>query len=478
MSQRWPEFVAPVAGLLIGFLILHGPAPGDGAESATANKSAKRDKGSSSFSSPGWTVREDVALQDLEDYVPESGRRFAEGVVAISQSTTEELASFWQVLLAEEPTDNILRILVMLRWLELAPTQAMKVATESSYESQAWNMWGRVDPNSALAAAEKAGRSQLRAVVIEIAGDDPRRAMKLLERFPDLEVKRAIHRGLAKHEGYEVALEYDFQINSLGLWASSHPRDAINWATDHQDLLKKPRDWERLANHLYEADPTYLDEVIARLPPDNDARRALESHLISNLAQSDPERAIALREEGAHSRYVLASIGKTIAPNHPERSLALFRDLHDENPLHAAQAGDWIRELIAHGDPAALANIAAESNSRALPRIADRWMWQDRSGFGEWAASRPAEERDQHYRQLTEATLESNMELHHPDIYHEAMSWAGRVQNEETRQTAIRYAVLSWRENQPESAEQSYQSGGWNAEVRAIYEQLSENPER
>lgn len=74
--------------------------------------------------------------------MPNRARRLAEIAMAVGSASPGDLATLWSNLAKERPGDYQLKHLVMMRWVELAPQQALEATLGSKDEFYTWRCWG------------------------------------------------------------------------------------------------------------------------------------------------------------------------------------------------------------------------------------------------------------------------------------------------------------------------------------------------
>jgi hypothetical protein len=284
------------AGWLSGFLIHRAASPAEvktAAPPEIPRQSGAREPVVEKFTAPGWGLREGIGLAELRTTAA-GARRTAETAMWLTQAGAEDIADWWPALSAESPQDQVLVDLVMVRWMALAPLDALKIVQGTSEEFRAWWSWGKVNAGDAVREA-KARRPGFLWRVMQGAGlADPQLAMRLAEENPALAypaVLVAIKDGL-KDQGWQESLEYQFSDSTLQSWSRYEPKQALDWALANSRKLENST-WEELVDRLGESDPDHLDRLIESLPSGK-VRELILIAQVGRLAASDLDAAFAL----------------------------------------------------------------------------------------------------------------------------------------------------------------------------------------
>ncbi len=190
--------------------------------------------------------------------------------------------------------------------------------------------WARLDPEAALAAVQSVDSKSLRnSLVHSIAStwgrSNPREVLDSLDLLPENARDAAMSSALtalaqtapeeaanlmANMDGGEYQLMTAFQVMSV--WANKDPLAALEWVLNNPDV--EDQRTTLLPSILYQVasrDPQLAFDI-ALQQPIGENQIGLEAQVLSNIAYSDIEKALALLSqvrEGPTLAYALNSVG-------------------------------------------------------------------------------------------------------------------------------------------------------------------------
>jgi hypothetical protein len=186
----------------------------------------------------------------------------------------------------------------------------------------------------------------------------------------------------------------------IGAWARQSPDDALRYALANANRLDA-RVFQQMAQSLAQSEPERALAMMDQLPPDH--RPEWLTGLAQQLAQNDPDRAIELigryRGQPAYAA-AYGAVAQSVARTDPPRAAALLRDAPVGNAAQTTSSYMTVASQWARTDPAAAADWAlgigdANARTMALNQIAQGWAQTDAPGAERWMRGMaPGAERD------------------------------------------------------------------------------------
>lgn len=329
----------------------------------------------------------------------------------------------------------------------LALAQTPGFAAQPDFEREVWRRWGELDPDAALArAATLDGIERARAAqgLLAAAEGEPDAVGRVAERLaaePDQRTRSAHLEDLASADpaaavayvqGLESALQRRQAAAHLGLLLGRNGLDAADrWAARFRQPELR-RAFERAAAQAAaEVDPAgTLERLLAADgSPDNrerlasafqavaagDVRQALEwfekiddpaqrravaRTVAAQLAQADPEAALAWaqKHDGSLDNRLYSIVISAIAETDPELALAQAKSAGSRWQRMAAFA--TLAERVSESDPRRALQMAESVDDRELrrmmlQRVAMSWMQSDPQSALDWVLSADFGNRDE-----------------------------------------------------------------------------------
>ena len=342
------------------------------------------------------------AIELANSYTNARRRRLAGGSIlrAISELAPHRLEQVASTLTDHHRVDQYkANVLTSLASVDpyAAAEQALAVSGSQRYRSihSVGSVWGRTAPEQALLYAENIPERNLRdtflnAVIKRWVSDDPEGAVQALLSYDNPVGRRsALSVGLASLAATEPeqALLLADQLNAseranayqsiFAGWANTDVRSAAN------ALSMVPTQYagmNLLSQVAYQYASQHPDEALVwmeQLPPEQ--RRFVGSQVVSVMAQSDPETALAyVTGTDAQNPQQLMQVLDQIARNQPQIAANYVKNLPDgtqRDQMLLRVAGNW-----ADQDPdAALAWVSSIDPAKAqgvlrtmVPRLAMR----------------------------------------------------------------------------------------------------------
>jgi len=451
------------------------------------------------FTRPAWGISGGLELADLMA-MPAGLLRKTETALWLGRARPDELAEWWPALVAEKPQDWALLDLVMIRWMELAPHEALELVAGTPEEFRAWLAWGRINPRLAAREAEARGSGFLWRVLQGAGYGDPITARELIAEYPAFAypaVTHAIQDGL-KNLGWLESLEFGYSGETLQSWAAHEPEKAFEWALANATKLDEET-WARLAEALHESDPGRFSETMEKIPS-GVLRQRLMLAQVKFLAARDPEAAISqARAAGSPAlrNHLLATLGPDLTLRDPRRSLELFREFLDSGGTSPgmrvirpngssftgssdARGQEWLGSLVKQ-DPQTVYELTREvgivrEGVDMHQQARDLWLGQDRKGFAAYLhAQPPGEDRDDAFINAARSIEQRShgIQAPVPETMTEVMDWLSAVEEAPRRELQTSTMIGEWLRRDAASAAEFFRNGGpATAEQRAIYSKV------
>jgi len=452
------------------------------------------------FTSPAWGISGGLELADLMA-MPAGLLRRTETALWLGRARPDELAEWWPALVAEKPQDWALLDLVMIRWMELAPHEALELVAGTPEEYRAWLAWGRINPRLAAREAEARGSGFLWRVLQGAGYGDPITARELIAEYPAFDypaVTEAIKDGL-KNLGWLESLEFAYSGKTLESWAAHEPDKAFEWALANATKVNEET-WARLAEALHEGDPGRFSEAMEKFPT-GALRQRLMLAQVKFLAARDPEAAISqARAAGSPEQrnHLLATLGPDLTLRDPRRSLELFREFLDSGgtsrgmrvirPNGSSFTGssdyagqEWLRSLIKQ-DPQTVYELTWEvgvvrEGFDMHEQARNLWLSEDRKGFAAYLHGQPAgEKRDDALINTATSIVQHSHGVRAPPVGEtmtEVLEWIAAVEETSRREVQTTQMIGEWLQRDAASAAEFFRNGGpATAEQRAIYSKV------
>ncbi|HEX7062780.1 MAG TPA: hypothetical protein VF200_12465 [Woeseiaceae bacterium] len=340
------------------------------------------------------------------------------------------------------------------RLAELDPLSALALAgtpgfaAQPDFEREVWRRWGELDADAALAyAATLEGMERARAaqgLFAAAAGAEPEATMRIADRLdadPDNRTRSLRIDDLASGDpaaavayvrGLESALERHRAAAHLGLLLGRNGLEAADrWAARFQEPELRRAFEDAAAQSAAEVDPAgTLERLLAaegakgnrsRLAAafgavaardvqqalqwferidDPGQRRAVARTVAVQLAQSDPEAALAWaqKHDGSIENRLYAMVIGVVAETNPELAIAHANGL--ENRWQRMAAFGTLAERLSENDPQRAAQMAdsmddRELRSMMLQRVAMNWLQSDPQAALDWVLSADFGNRDE-----------------------------------------------------------------------------------
>jgi hypothetical protein len=455
------------------------------------------------FTTPGWGLSGGLELADLMA-LPAGMLRRMETAMWVGRARPEELAEWWSALVAENPQDWGLLDLLMIRWMELAPDEALAVVAGTPEEYLAWMAWGRINPRLAAREAEARGSGFLWRVLQGAGYGDPVTARELLAEYPAFgypAVKNAIQQGL-KNLGWLEALEFAYDGKLLESWAAHEPEKAYEWALKHDAKISQET-WRNLgANHGN--DPDRFNKILETIPS-GQMRQRLMLAQVEFLAARDLDAAISFAQSADSPMLrnrLLAALGQELTVRDPQRSFELFREFTESGGINSGMQvmhpngssffpntdtpeREWLRSLIKQ-NPQAAYDLTRETNlSRERVylhwQVSDLWLSEDRHGFAAHLHEQPpGVHRDEAFIRAASIIVKQSdgrqlngTQIPVRETMAEVMDWIAAVDEAPKREIHSTILIHEWLERDaPSAAEFFGDSGPANSEQRALYSKL------
>jgi hypothetical protein len=454
---------------------------------------------SAPFTSPAWGISGGLELADLMA-MPAGLLRKTETAMWLGRARPAELEEWWPALVAEKPQDWELLDLVMIRWMELAPGEALDQVAGTPEEYRAWLAWGRINPRLAISEAEARGSGFLWRILQGAGFGDPITARELIEEYPAFAypaVTDAIKDGL-KNFGWIESLEYEYSSRTLQSWAAHEPEKAFEWALANAAKLDDAT-WAGLAEALHDTDPNRFGEAMEKMPS-GAMRQRLMMAQVKFLTARDPDAAIRLALDAGSPvlrNHLLAGLGPDLTLRDPRRSLELFREFLDTGGTNPgmrvvrpngssftgssdARGQEWLRSLIKQ-DPQTVYELTWEvgivrEGVDLHGQARDLWLGQDRKGYAAYLhAQPPGEDRDDAFINAAKSIEQRSYGSRAPvrETMTEVMDWLSAVEEAPRRELQTSTMIGEWLQRDAPSAAEFFRNGGpANEEQRAIYSKM------
>lgn len=410
----------------------------------------------------------------------------------LPQASAEELRDFWRRLVEGGSDDDTLKNLLMNRWVELAPDEAIAETLNTPDEHLPWMAWGRVNPELAAREAKARKSGQFWRVLQGAATIHPDVVIKLLEESPGYAypaVTDAIREGF-QNDGWQAALEYQYNPRTLASWSRDEPERAFEWALANASKMMDSSEgpWKNVVPQILEADPGKLDAAIASL-----AQGKLKSDLVAAkakaLATADPEAALAMAdaaEKGAPRDRLIAIIGPTLLETDPVKSVLLLRELVSKGLMEqttvrpngsSGQMKSWVS-----GSYDSWINPLLEKDANAVldglsPQVAnpltDQWRSHDPEGYGEWVLDLPeGETRNHHCAEMAKnRSQQVRSGTGSTETISLAMEWTARISDAALRDGTTRSLIHHWMTTDRAATESYFgENGSAGAAEKAVFE--------
>lgn len=257
--------------------------------------------------------------------------------------------------------------ILLMRFTELDPHSALAVARSptlgysAAYENTVWSTWGRLDLDGALNAAQEGSSAQKSTAA---------QALYASVRNLDVEKMQLIKSALGINPGRNERAQ---QIYAL---ADDSPADAIRYIESHGSMAEQQEQMGWLAYYLNRAgrgaQANYAELIKS---PAN--RRMFEQSMASYGMQSDPEAALEkflAEPTNSQSQGQVYSALRTLAQQDPEKAFAYLERIPDASVrrnlgtvvVTALAASDpqralaWARENEKLGDQSTLTSVIAQ----------------------------------------------------------------------------------------------------------------------
>lgn len=261
-------------------------------------------------------------------------------------------------LFPDHSASSILERLLLARWMEHAPEDAMSWALTNDVRSyDLAKDWARRDLESAQRFAdsrnsEKQHRSMYAAMATALAGKDPREALDFIRDHPKSGTYTDALHTLARNDPVVMAARLDqlppnhyAYIALAQVWAGNDPAAAFEWALS----LDRPDLMDRVVGGVKDLGAAL--ELIARLPLHEQANAASLSSSLRDfdnfsLARSRIEEAEGLSDQAREHllRIVESETGRRARQSAPiTKPPELARQLVEENHIHESA-------IQSHGD--------------------------------------------------------------------------------------------------------------------------------
>ncbi len=390
----------------------------------------------------------------------------------LPHATPDEIKQFWQNLTTTKPGDYPLLPLLMSRWMELAPEDALTATAGTRYEAMPWAAWGKVNPELAVQEAKRRNSGYLARVLEGAAKVQPEFVRRLLDQNPgmfDLSMRTTLAKGM-ESDSWQSSLQFWFHWQKLESWARDDPEKSWEWALQNSSKVRGSYDdpWLGVVGPMLETDPAKVDAAIAKLP-DGRVKSEIITAKAKALASSDPAAALAMldaAEAGEPRQHLLMAIGPVLLEKDPDRSLKIFRELaassmqqvtllgpgemmKSEPHWVKSQYDEWVFPLLQR-DPAAVMDGLPDQVTRD---IIEDWENYDLQGYGAWLAGQPpGPGKDSRSIEVARTFARGDGGYFHNN-YPAAFEWVQRLSDPERRESFGEELVGDWLKENPGEAD-------------------------
>jgi hypothetical protein len=387
-----------------------------------------------------------------------------------------DLAAFWAGYRTRETRDTEVLDLLFSQWTRKNPRAAIAAAKGSGHEGIPWWAWAIHDPDAALAAARGDSKEMGGYVMRAIGQFHPERAQRLLEENPDFAQWNSIEgitNGLARNDP-EAALEFQrahdrMDAKALEKWTREDPHAALEWLNKRADGADPYYTDNAFIRTLERETPERLAELAAAAPS-GEMKWKLESAAFRYLAKEDPAAALAQARAAESPRLAaerFAVVGRGLVESDPQAALGIFNELFEacpnatgystttRYPNGSSGSGgtiDGVREFVTGlvaKDPEGMMAAAMsreDSNPSLSGTVANAWAAQDLEGFGKWVDGQHAGPG------FDQGAVILSEQLSEQQEFSEALEWATRVSDPDTRGYRTSQAFQSWLRRDREAA--------------------------
>lgn len=340
--------------------------------------------------------------------------------------------------------------------------------------------------------------------LMTVAHFDPGGAMELMHRYPELKTGSGFVEGYISGRADPRSVGPQSEIwntpplansrDHVDLWAAAEPEEALQWIAAGAGI--GGQGLTKILRAIRPHDLQELDRLAAILPPGDTRTRFLETH-IGPLARRHPDNALALarsQEEFETRRSLVTAIGVALADEDPQRSVALLAEMlrenthADENPTEDGSTSGpgnpvpptWLKSLAPNApeETMELLRDLPEATKETSPGgiLAREWLQHDRQGFSDWLKGLergPTRDAFVGYLVGDLAFFKNDGRAISPD-FPEAMLWIERVDSAESRDQLMRQAITRWRLLSPYEAEAFLQTPKATAHAKAVHARLVE----
>lgn len=457
-------------------------------EATTAATPSKRDPKPGSTHSPAQaklTLVKPGPLPKSTDTVEtllqlDRGPLYARLGLWLLDASEEDMNAFWEGYHEREDPNDTIKDLLFTQWGKKNAAGMLACARRTGCEVSAMWSWSMSDPEGMLAYVKGKDPRMANYGLRGLAYFHPELARQMLEDDPSLantfemeQLAEMLCKGDPKAEMDFMAKyrndEY-FGRQSLKKWAAQDPHRAFEWLTDHGgDAFARQEFFETVMREH----PEVLPELAATLP-NGTMRRQIESAAFSQLAETDPDKALEEASKIEVPRLAaerLSVLGRILAGEDPARAFEVLGELFTKCP-DVANRMSWTRypdgsgsggggvvgfqefvQALATKEPAQTmqtlldleARAPAEANggpygqsNLAAYQVARTWAAKDLESFTSWTESQQTPElRDMGASFASEQLMGRN-------DYSGAAAWALRLSKVEAQTNALVSVVSTW----------------------------------
>ncbi|YCM43824.1 hypothetical protein V2O64_21175 [Verrucomicrobiaceae bacterium 227] len=483
--------VAILLGLAGGFAArnVHPPTP--------SSPSPQVSTPQSKISLPPPTLQNStLTLQDLS----QNSHHLAQLYLFLHQATPQELIAHWQTLLEDKDTTEESLTDFTSLWVQRDPETALHHLSESKFQDLYWWTLARHDPQKALALADPDNTELYAKILHAIGTTDPDLAISLFKEDlgkDHITALGGIIAGLFERNPAE-ALDFAFQHRSrynyhlgehLTKWATHSPHEAFAWALAHPEIHSETL--PSIGSILFERDPEFITNELAKLPAGNAKTSLLRSQAI-HLAQSDPHAALAFAQSQPPylQKEILRSLGHTIAQTDSGLALDVLSQIFTQELDSSANTSSaspfdgsppvtinkWAKELIRE-KPQAVIKLASEADADASPsfstsrQVLSVWLDQNPTSAQQWLDQQaPGDSRDHLYSQSL-----SQLGFDDPKNLSTHLNLSQKIENPELRQNTLN-ELFNWLASEHDDKLDSFlQDHQFTPEQQEAYDQRDSN---
>lgn len=387
---------------------------------------------------------------------------------------------------------------IFLRWMTVDAAGGLAFAEKEGFTSMAWWAWGKIDPDSALAAALENPQSWAGTMVMRaIAQSDPLRARELFDRYPQFAESTALGglaSGMMKVDpvaGATLAAAWNHVVDHENLvsgWARREPDAALAWAQGLRDRTKRAEAMGVVLDQLAAEHPEKVGRAIEEMP-DGHAKWRLYAEHAKRLAATDPEAARAWAEAAPTPllrREATVELARGLATANPTAALEALRGLDWSAggdmfarqqilwPNGASYSGrgqltDVVGEISAVAPAECLEFVTSLPDEAPVQQLVysafGTWILQDAFAASEWLAGQP----DGAIRQTATQNLVQVLSGGDNPDFESAAQWAVTLPRENGVNGVVSRLFERWRRRDPEAAQAFLDGPDCPPEVRAAH---------